>query len=69
MRKYGKFVYLLMGIKGNCISQVVSGVEIKEGDELNFKGNKLFVIEVHNVGEPSTTLLKVIKIGEAIIVE
>ncbi|UGO50636.1 hypothetical protein PQE68_gp045 [Bacillus phage vB_BanS_Sophrita] len=69
MRPSGKFVYLLSTIEGAFISEVVSGVKLQKGDELNYKGNKLFVTSINVVGGDSTNILNVVKIGEAIIIE
>ncbi|UGO51378.1 hypothetical protein PQE72_gp065 [Bacillus phage vB_BanS_Skywalker] len=69
MRQYGKFVYLMSTIQGSFVAEIVSGVKLEEGDELNYKGNKLFVTGIDVVGGDSTNILKVVKIGSAIIVE
>lgn len=63
MRPMSDFTYLLCNVdKGNFIAQVKSGVEILIGDELNWKGNKLLVMNKND------KLLEK-KIGHAIIVE
>ncbi|AGI11932.1 hypothetical protein X915_gp051 [Bacillus phage vB_BanS-Tsamsa] len=69
MRPSGKFVYLLSTIEGAFIAEVVSGVKLQKGDELNYKGNKLFVTSINVVGGDGTNILNVVKIGSAIIIE
>ncbi len=64
MRVEGIFRYFLMENKaGYMISQVEVPYELKDGDEINFKGNKLLIKEVKG------DVAGVEKIGSALVVE
>lgn len=63
MRPMRNFTYLLSDEKGSFIAEVNSGVEVKSGDELNWKGNKLLVNAIEG------DILTVKKIGFAILVK
>lgn len=63
MRPMGEYIYFLNDDKGYNIGHVKSGVQIKKNDELNWRGNKLFVLHVEN------SLLTVKKLGNAIVVK
>lgn len=62
MRKNGEHTYI-MTIDGKLSTQIVSGVELYVGDEINYRGNKLRIVYTEG------RRIQVKTLGYAIIVQ